>query len=94
MSEIELDLRTIQDVVDLGPYRLVRCKACREVNLVGRSPCCCWCGANLRTGATNAAAAKKAVKIERCSRRGPSGPRPKDKKPHSRSAQKGSKRAR
>jgi hypothetical protein len=78
VSDLDLDLDAIQRVVDLGPYRLLRCEGCRGINLGGAQTQCGWCGKAF-AGAPQrapAAAAQAPRHPPQRARRGPSGSRP------------------
>ncbi|MHC4391615.1 MAG: hypothetical protein ACYTFT_09675 [Planctomycetota bacterium] len=69
MGDMDLDLEAIQKVVDLGPYKLCRCRACRGVNLQHATRHCGWCGADLATGVVTSKRPASAPQYKRSSSR-------------------------
>ncbi len=80
VSEHDLDLETLQEVVDLGPYQLRRCTVCRGVNIDAKQVRCCWCGATL------SACRRTASTHPRPERQGPRGPNGGTRRPNDRRA--------
>ena len=73
MSDLDLDLKALQGIVDLGPFKLVRCGACRGVSLETDGPRCAWCGTDL--ACPGESASPKPIGAKR-GRRGRSSKRP------------------